>query len=99
MRYTPERKEAVLKKMMPPHARPISQLALEEAISKATLYKWRQQARQKGILLPDASIEPKGWSAQDKFSTVLETAAMNESELAEYCRKKGIYPEQAMALS
>ena len=71
MRYTPERKEAVLKKMMPPHTRPISQLALEEGISKATLYKWRQQARQQGILLPDASSEPKGWSAQDKFSTVL----------------------------
>lgn len=96
MRYTPERKEAVLKKMMPPHTRPISQLALEEGISKATLYKWRQQARQQGILLPDASSEPKGWNAQDKFSTVLETAAMNESELAEYCRKKGIYPEQVL---
>ncbi len=44
MRYTPERKEAVLRKMMPPHARPISQLAVEEGISEATLYKWRQEA-------------------------------------------------------
>ncbi len=34
MRYTPERKEAVLKKMMPPHARPISQLSIEEGILK-----------------------------------------------------------------
>ncbi len=58
MRYSPERKEAVLKKMMPPHARPVSQLAIEEGISEATLYKWRQEAHQKGILLPDASREP-----------------------------------------
>jgi transposase-like protein len=96
MQYTPERKEAVLKKMMPPHARPISRLAIEEGISEATLYKWRLEARQKGILLPNASSEPNGWSARDKFSAVMETAAMNESEMAEYCRKKGIYPEQVI---
>ncbi len=33
MRYTTERREAVLKKMMPPHPRPISQLAKEEGLS------------------------------------------------------------------
>jgi transposase-like protein len=67
MRYTPERKKAVLKKMMPPHARPVSQLAIEEGISEATLYKWRQEAHQKGILLPNASSEPNGWSAGINF--------------------------------
>ena len=36
MRYPPERKEAVLKKMMPPHNRTIRELALEEGISEAT---------------------------------------------------------------
>ena len=49
MRYSPERKEAVLKKMMPPHNRTIRQLAVEEGISEATLYNWHQQARTKGI--------------------------------------------------
>jgi transposase-like protein len=60
------------------------------------LYKWRQEARQKGILLPNADAEPSGWTARDKFSAVIETAGMNETELAEYCRKKGIYPEQVV---
>ena len=94
MRYTPERKEAVIKKMMPPHPKPISQLAKEEGISEATLYKWRQEARQKGILLPDAHTEPEGWNARDKFTAVMETACLNETELGEYCRKKGIFSEQ-----
>jgi transposase-like protein len=94
MRYTTERREAVLKKMMPPHPRPISQLAKEEGISEATLYKWRQEARQKGVLLPDADTEPEGWNARDKFTAVVETAGLNETELGEYCRKKGIFPEQ-----
>ncbi|MBW2301390.1 MAG: hypothetical protein JRF46_14070 [Deltaproteobacteria bacterium] len=39
MRYSPERKEAVVRKMMPPHNRSIKQLAQEEGISEATLLK------------------------------------------------------------
>ena len=45
-------------------------------------------------ILPDSDSGPEGWSARDKFAAVLETAAFNEAELAEYCRAKGIYPEQ-----
>ena len=94
MRYSPERKEAVLRKMMPPHNRPIKQLAQEEGISEATLFNWRKQAREKGLLLPDGDSGPEGWSARDKFAAVLETASLNETKLAEYCRTKGIYSEQ-----
>jgi len=32
--------------------------------------------------------------ARDKFNAVVESAGMNEAELAEYCRRKGLYPEQ-----
>jgi transposase-like protein len=96
MRYSPKRKEAVLHKMMPPCNRPIKQLAEEEGISEATLFNWRKQAREKGLLMPAGDSGPQGWSAQDKFAAVLETAAFNEADLAEYCRKKGIYPEQLL---
>jgi transposase-like protein len=94
MRYSSERKEAVLKKMMPPHHRTIKQLAAEEGISEATLYNWRQEARSKGILMPDGDSSPEGWNARDKFAAVIETASLNEQETAEYCRQKGIYPHQ-----
>ena len=94
MRYSPERKEAVLRKMMPPHNRSIKQLAQEEGISEATLFIWRRQARERGLLLPDGDSGPEGWPARDKFAAVLESASLNETELAEYCRRKGIYPEQ-----
>jgi transposase-like protein len=97
MKYSPERKEAVLKKMMPPHNRSISQLANEEGISEATLYNWRNEARTRGILLPDGATGPDGWTARDKFAAVLESASLNEEETAEYCRRKGIYPDQLKA--
>ncbi len=34
------------------------------------------------------------WSSQDKFMVVIETANLSEIEFSEYCREKGIYPEQ-----
>ena len=93
MQYSTERKEAVLRKKVPPHNRSIKQLAREEGISEATLFYWRSKACEKKLLLPDSNSGPENWSSRDKFTAVVETAALNETELAEYCRKKGIYPQ------
>jgi transposase-like protein len=95
--YSPERKAAVLKRMLPPNNMAIRQLSQAEGISEATLHKWRAEARGKGQLLPDADAGPEGWSSRDKFAAVLETAALNEVDLAEYCRKRGLYPTQTTA--
>ena len=94
MGYSPERKSAVLKRMMPPHTIAIRQLSQEEGISEARLHKWRAEARGKGQRLPDADAGPEGWSSRDTFAAVLETAALNEADLAEYCRKRGLYLAQ-----
>jgi transposase-like protein len=94
MRYSPERKEAILKKMMPPNNLSISRLAEQEGISEVTLYKWRKQARQKGILMPDADTASPNWTSRDKFAAVVETAPLNENDRAQYCRQKAIFPEQ-----
>jgi transposase-like protein len=95
--YSPERNAAVLKRMLPPNNMAIRQLSQDEGISEATLHKWRTEARSKGQLLPDAAAGPEGWSSRDKFAAVLETAALNGADLAEYCRKRGLYLEQIAA--
>ena len=94
MGYSLERRSAVLKRMLPPNNVAIRQLSREEGISEGTLYMWRAEARGKGQLLPDADAGPEGWPSRDKFAAVLETAALNETDLAEYCRKRGLYPAQ-----
>jgi len=94
MGYPRERKEAVLKKMLPPNNRPIREIAEEEGISEGTLYNWRKAARAEGRLLPDGDRTPEGWGSADKFAAVVETAAMNEAALSAYCRERGLYPEQ-----
>jgi transposase-like protein len=95
--YSPERKLAVLKRMLPPNNMPIGQLAKQEGIATSTLFSWRAEARNTGQLLPDANASPEGWSSRDKFAAVLEAAALNEADLAEYCRKRGLFPAQIAA--
>jgi hypothetical protein len=83
--------------MLLPNNLAIRQLAQEEGISEATLHKWRAEARLKGQLMPDVDAGPEGWSSRDKFAAVLETAALNEADLGEYCRKRGLYSAQIAA--
>ena len=97
MGYSQERKKAVVRRMLPPNNMAIRQLSKEEGISEATLHKWRVAARGKDQLLPDAAAGSKGWTSRDKFAAVLETAAMNEVDLGEYGRKRGVYPAQIKA--
>ena len=93
-RYSQERRESVIRRMMPPENTPVAVLVEETGISNVTLYHWRKQARARGLVVPGDGKNPENWSPQDKFAVVLETAAMNEAELSEYCRKKGLFAEQ-----
>ena len=94
MGYPRERKEAILKKMLPPNNKTIKELAREEGICEATLYNWRKAARSEGRLMPEGDSSPTGWTAADKFAAVLESAALNEAELSVWCRERGLYVEQ-----
>ena len=94
MAYSTERRVAVLKKLEPPNAVPLRHLAKGEGISEATLHAWRRDAHSQGRLLPDANAGPEGWTSRDKFAAVIETAALNEADLAAYCRQRGLYAEQ-----
>lgn len=92
--YSQDYKQSVIAQMVPPHNRSVSELADEMGISQQTLYSWRNKARKEGQVVPGDGKSSAQWSSADKFAVVLETAAMNEAELSEYCRSKGLYPEQ-----
>ena len=40
---------------------------------------------------------PENWPAEAKLAAVIETATFSEVELSQYCREKGLYPEQVKA--
>jgi transposase-like protein len=92
-KYSIERKESVLSKLLHPGSYSVAELSREEGITEQTLYAWRNKARQSGVFMPN-NESPKRWDRQTKFSVVLETQAMNEQELSSYCREKGLYSKQ-----
>lgn len=96
-RYSLERKESVLKKLLPPHNLSVAQLARQEGISDVTLYTWRKQAKARGAVVPGSRKVPEDWPAETKLAAVIDTATLSEAGLSQYCREKGLYPEQIRA--
>ncbi|BFM06807.1 hypothetical protein GCM10025791_13770 [Halioxenophilus aromaticivorans] len=93
-RYSEERKQMILSKLLPPLSMSVAQVARDEGIGLQTLYNWRDKAKQQGRPVPGNKSTPDHWSAEAKLATVIETASLNEAELSEYCREKGLYIDQ-----
>jgi len=73
----------------------VPKVASEEGISVGTLYNWLKQVREQGVAVPGSQrTSSEDWDGVSKFAAVLETASMTAHELSEYCRQKGLYPEQ-----
>jgi hypothetical protein len=51
-RYSAERKEAVIRKMLPPLNMSVADLVREEGISDRTLYHWRSESISRGVEMP-----------------------------------------------
>jgi len=93
-RYSQERKDSILNKLLPPHNMTVAALSREQGVSVQTLYNWRNQAKQEGKPVPGKTSSSEHWSAQTKLAVVVETQPLSASQLSEYCREKGLYPEQ-----
>lgn len=70
----------------------LRQFAEQEGLSPSTLYGWKKKYTVKGSSLPHTPSSD--WSAEQIFAIVLETSPLSEADLSEYCREKGLYPEQ-----
>jgi len=95
--YSEEFKMSIIAKMLPPNNVPVPQLVRETRIPKDTLYTWRSKHRK---TLGDAAVQPPATGelrSEEKFAVVIESASLNEVELGEYCRRKGLYAQQISA--
>jgi transposase-like protein len=95
--YPEEFKNSIVVKMLPPNNVNVAQLVKETGIPRDTLYGWRRAAGGQGSL-PATPAAPVGTlSSAEKFGVVVETAVLNELELGEYCRRKGLFAERIAA--
>ncbi len=87
-------KEAIIARMLEGDET-VTDIQRDTRVGIDTLYRWRDQAKhQKGLSATTKYKNADKWSSQDKFMVVLETANLTEIEFPEYCREKGVYPEQ-----
>lgn len=91
--YSPERKEAILRKVLPPQSRSVGEVANEEDIPYGTLYTWVKKIQNNGVTMSNST----SLTAEKKLAIIIETGPLTESELAVYCRENGLYPEQIKA--
>ncbi len=53
-KYSVERREAVLSKLLSSNSQSFAEISREEGISVQTLYDWRNKARRSGVLMPNS---------------------------------------------
>ena len=94
MAYSKELRERAIARMLPPINASISAVSRELNIPYPTLYTWRTESSKQPAPVSPAAESDDPFDSQSKFQVVLETATLNEVDLAAYCRSKGLYVEQ-----
>jgi transposase len=92
--YSPELKEQMVRKMMPPANQSVASISRDTGISAPTLYAWKKQFRDRGFVVPSKSTQPDHWDSKAKLAALIHTSLMNEVERSTYCREHGLYVEQ-----
>jgi transposase-like protein len=90
--YPQDFKDSILKRLE--QGETVASLADELDIPKSTIYQWVRTNNKKQKNYSINLKSKKNWTSEDKFQVVLETSTLTERELAEYCRRKGIYVDE-----
>lgn len=67
-------------------------IAHKAGIGYSTLQKWLRQYRLSGELsVVNKEKRPQDWSAEERFSALVEVALLGQAEKAAWCRQKGLH--------
>jgi transposase len=92
--YSEEFRASIAARLLPPNNARVADIVKETGVPKDTLYDWRAKYRNKQGLPPYSCKQSGQYSADDKLALIIATASLNETDLGEFCRSKGIYPVQ-----
>lgn len=93
--YSPERRAALLKMLLPPLNLSMAEVSRREGVSEMSLSNWRKQLSSEGNAVSENKPLTENWSAETKFAVVLEAAGLSENDLGEYCRAKAFTPSRS----
>ncbi len=83
--------------LLPPYSWSVRHIAQKLALSSSVVARWRPELVAQGLLPKNeriSSVDGEEWTPERRFSVVLETASLSEMELADYCRRQGLFVEQ-----
>ena len=88
-RYPLELKQEMVKKLCSPNGPSAYQLSSETGISTGSLYKWVQRFSGEDNL--KKSQKSVNWSPEEKLEAIFQAKGLNEQELGEFLRSKGLH--------
>ena len=93
MNYSKRIKSSVMRKILPPENRSVSEVAKEMGISEQTIYNWKKMAENGTLALDAEMISPVSMNRIEKFSLLLESKGRNEETVGVWLREKGLHSE------
>ncbi len=102
--YSAAFRERMVQRMTGPRAMSATALAAEVGVRQPTLSRWLREASiVEGVAKTKKKRQPEArpasqWSAEEKFQAVMEAAALSETALGEWLRRKGLHEEDLARL-
>jgi len=93
MKYSTGFKNNVLKKVLPPENRPISDVCKETGVSDQTIRNWLKLLKDDNLNTSDGEISPEYRNSSEKMTLLLEGRSIDPENIGEWLRKNGLHTE------
>ncbi len=95
MKYSAGFRNAILRKVLPPNSQSVYAVAKEAGISAITIHSWLSKLKDGSLDLHYEGGEPTPAqrSAGEKFKLLLESKSLDEDQLGEWIRQRGLHSE------
>lgn len=93
MKYSTGFRNNVLKKVLPPENRPISEVCKETGVSDQTVRNWLKSLKTDNFDETDGESAPESRNTSEKMTLLLESRSIEPEKLGEWLRKNGLHTE------
>ena len=93
MRYSQGFRESVLKKVLPPESRSVTEVSRETGVAAWTIYQWKHAARDGTLTGSTGEVRPRDRNPVEKFRLLIEGNAVEEENRGGWLREHGLHSE------
>ena len=97
MRYSQGFKESILRKMLPPENRKVTEMSRETGIAAWTLYQWKRAVREGRLDPADGELRPGDRNPAEKLRLLLQGNSLSDEQRGAWLREQGLHSEHLHA--